>query len=248
MDFSVVPLAAGTSPRRGCRLVDVRPVRVHRISDGHRVPALRSVHARPLSASRLEDGDPASRVMRAGPGGKCDARAGPPTVEKDDPARTSTTNDKKLGPQEGSSGAHGKRQIVLRITSCCSTKAAELVGGIAMRYAKRILVAGAIFSSYSVALAFDKKEIGSTLHHADSSGGSSSKKSTDNGAPAAKPNALTASDSGASGSSTLSSNKDITITSNKDITITNSVGNITFHGSAHGLAPLTIKIGRRPHC
>ena len=117
-----------------------------------------------------------------------------------------------------------------------------------MRYAKRILVAVAIFSSYSAALAFDKKEIGSTLHHADSSGGSSSKKSTDNGAPAAKPNAPTASDSGASGSSTLSSNKDITITSNKDITITNSVGNITFHGSAHGSAPLTIKIGRRPHC
>ena len=130
-----------------------------------------------------------------------------------------------------------------------------------MRYAKRILVAGAIFSSYSVALAFDKKEIGSTLHHADSSGGSSSKKSTDNGAPTAKPNAPTVSGSGyaakarerlkgdrpvlvvqplSSGSSTLSSDK--------DITITNSVGNITFHGSAHGSAPLTIKIGRRPHC
>src|SRR6516162_6220033 len=141
----------------------------------------------------------------------------------------------------GELGAHGKRQIVLRITSCCCTKAATLTGGTAMRYAKRILVAGAIFSSYSAALAFDKKEIGSMLHHADSSGGSSSKKSTDNGAPTAKPNAPTASDSGASGSSTLSSNK--------DITITNSVGmNITFHGSAHGSAPLTIKIGRRPHC
>ena len=130
---------------------------------------------------------------------------------------------------------------------CCGSHlAAELKlqgsrGTATMRYAKRILVAGAILSSYSAALAFDKKEI-------DSSGGSSSKKSTDNGAPAAKPNAPTASDSGASGSSTLSSNKDITITSNKDITITNSVGNITFHGSAHGSAPLTIKIGRRPHC
>jgi len=123
---------------------------------------------------------------------------------------------------------------------CCGSHlAAELKlqgsrGTATMRYAKRILVAAAIFSSYSAALAFDKKEI-------DSSGGSSSKKSTDNGAPAAKPNAPTASDSGASGSSTLSSNK--------DITITNSVGmNITFHGSAHGSAPLTIKIGRRPHC
>ena len=130
---------------------------------------------------------------------------------------------------------------------CCGSHlAAELKlqgsrGTATMRYAKRILVAAAIFSSYSAALAFDKKEIGSTLHHADSSGGSSSKKSTDNGAPTAKPNAPTASDSGASGSSTLSSNK--------DITITNSVGmNITFHGSAHGSAPLTIKIGRRPHC
>jgi len=120
-----------------------------------------------------------------------------------------------------------------------------------MRYAKRILVAAAILSSYSAALAFDKKEI-------DSSGGSSSKKSTDSGAPAAKPNAPTASVSAAkarerlqqlsSGGSTLSSNKDITITSNKDITITNSVGNITFHGSTHGSAPLTIKIGRRPNC
>jgi hypothetical protein len=32
-----------------------------------------------------------------------------------------------------------------------------------MRYAKRILVAAAIFSSYSAALAFDKKEIDSAL-------------------------------------------------------------------------------------
>jgi len=120
-----------------------------------------------------------------------------------------------------------------------------------MRYAKRTLVAAAIFSSYSAALAFDVKEI-------DSSEGSSSKKSTDNGAPAAKRNAPTASGSVAkprerlqqlsSGSSTLSSNKDVTITSNKDITITNSVGNITFRGSAHGSAPLTIKIGQRPNC
>ena len=197
--------------------------------------------------------------MRAGPGGKCDARAGPPTVEKDDPARTSTTNDKKLGPQEGSSGAHGKRQIVLRITSCCSTKAAELVGGIAMRYAKRILVAGAIFSSYSAALAFDKKEIGSTLHHADSSGGSSSKKSTDSAAPAAKRHAPTASNSAAKARERLKDGRPVlvvqplssgssTLSSNKDIRITASAGNITFHGSAHGLAPLTIKIGRRPHC
>jgi hypothetical protein len=54
-----------------------------------------------------------------------------------------------------------------------------------MRYAKRILVAAAIFSSYSAALAFDKKEI-------DSAGGSSSKKSTDSGALAAKLNAPTA--------------------------------------------------------
>jgi hypothetical protein len=123
-----------------------------------------------------------------------------------------------------------------------------------MRYAKRILVAAAIFSSYSAALAFDKKEIDSVLHHADSSGRSSSKKST----PAAKPNAPTASGSGyaakaperhkggrpvlvvqqlSSGSSTLSSNKDIRITT--------SAGNITFHGST----PLTVKIfWRRPNC
>jgi hypothetical protein len=124
-----------------------------------------------------------------------------------------------------------------------------------MRYAKRILVAAAIFSSYSAALAFDKKEINSL---ADSSGGSSSKKSTDSGAPAAKPNAPTASGSGyaakarerlkggrpvvdvqqlSSGSSTLSSNKDIRITT--------SAANITFHGST----PLTVKIfWRRPNC
>src|SRR5215472_16640332 len=106
-----------------------------------------------------------------------------------------------------------------------------------MRYAKRILVAAVIFSSYSAAMAFDKKEI-------DSSGGSSSKKSTDSGAPAAKPNAPTASGSGyaaksqerlkggrpvlviqplSSGSSTLSSDKDIRLAT--------SAGNITFHGS-----------------
>ena len=112
-----------------------------------------------------------------------------------------------------------------------------------MRYAKRILVAAAIFSSYSAALAFDKKEI-------DSSGGSSSKKSTDSGAPSAKPNAPTASGSGyaakarerpqqlSSGSSTLSSNK--------DITITNFVGNIKFHG--FGSTPLQIQIAHRPNC
>src|SRR6516164_6145542 len=120
-----------------------------------------------------------------------------------------------------------------------------------MRYVKRILVAAAILSSYSATLAFDKKEI-------DSSGGSSSKKSTDSGAPAAKPNAPTASGSGyaakarerlkggrpvlvvqqlSSGSSTLSSNKDIRLTT--------SAGNITFHGST----PLTVKIfWRRPNC
>jgi hypothetical protein len=104
-----------------------------------------------------------------------------------------------------------------------------------MRYAKRILVAAAIFSSYSAALAFD----------------------TDSGAPAAKPNTPTASGSGyaakarerlhrlSSGSSTLSSNKDITISSNKDTTITIPYGNITFHGST----PLKIKIlWRRNPC
>jgi hypothetical protein len=123
-----------------------------------------------------------------------------------------------------------------------------------MRYAKRILVAAAIFSSYS-ALAFDKKEI-------DSSGGSSSKKSTDSGAPAAKPNAPTASGPGyaakarerlkdgrpvlvvqplSSGSSTLSSNKDISITT--------SSGNITFHDATHGSTPLKMEISwRRPNC
>jgi hypothetical protein len=135
-----------------------------------------------------------------------------------------------------------------------------------MRFAKRILVAAAIFSSYSAALAFDKKEID---HHADSSGGSSSKKSTDNGAPAAKPNAPTASGSGyaakarerlqqlSSGSSTLSSNKDIrilqpdrpqntsTVSVTGQTTITTSAGNITFHGSTHG--PLKIKIEWRWH-
>jgi hypothetical protein len=103
-----------------------------------------------------------------------------------------------------------------------------------MRYAKRILVAAAIFCSYSAALAFDKKEI-------HSSGGSSSKKSTDNGAPAAKPNAAKARErlqQSSSGSSTLSSNK--------DITITNSVGNITFHG--FGSTPLQIQIADRPNC
>jgi hypothetical protein len=124
-----------------------------------------------------------------------------------------------------------------------------------MRYAKRILVAAAIFSSYSAALAFDKKEI-------DSSGGSSSKKSTDSGAPAAKPNALTASGSGyaakaqerlkgdrpvldvqqlSSGSSTLSSDKDIRIPT--------SAGNTTFHDATYGSTPLKMKIyWRRPNC
>jgi hypothetical protein len=123
-----------------------------------------------------------------------------------------------------------------------------------MRYAKRILVAAVIFSSYSAALAFDQK--------ADSSGGSSSKKSTDSGAPAAKPNAPTASGSGyaakarerlkdgrpvlvvqplSSGSSTLSSNKDIRITT--------SSGNITFHDATHGSTPLQMEISwRRPNC
>jgi len=124
-----------------------------------------------------------------------------------------------------------------------------------MRYAKRILVAAAIFSSYSAALAFDKKEI-------NSSGVSSSKKSTDSGAPAAKPNAPTASGSGyaakarerlkdgrpilvvqplSSGSSTLSSNKDISITTFS--------GNITFHDATHGSTPLKMEISwRRPNC
>jgi hypothetical protein len=124
-----------------------------------------------------------------------------------------------------------------------------------MRYVKRILVAAAILSSYSATLAFDKKEI-------DSSGGSSSKKLTDSGAPAAKPNAPTASGSGyaaksrerlkggrpvlvvqplSSGSSTLSSDKDISITT--------SSGNITFHDATHGSTPLKMKISwRRPNC
>jgi len=140
-----------------------------------------------------------------------------------------------------------------------------------MRYAKRILVAAVIFSSYSVALAFDKKEI-------DSAGGSSSKKSTDSGAPAAKPNAPTASGSGyaakarerlkdgrpvlvvqplSSGSSTLSSNKDIRLTtSSGNITFHDATHgstplkmNITFHDATHGSTPLKMKISwRRPNC
>jgi len=106
-----------------------------------------------------------------------------------------------------------------------------------MRYAKRILVAAAIFSSYSAALAFDKKEI-------DSSGGSSSKKSTDNGAPAAKPNASTASVSAAKARERLQqlSSGSSTLSSNKDINITTSAGNITFHG------PLKMEISHRPNC
>jgi len=135
-----------------------------------------------------------------------------------------------------------------------------------MRYAKRILVAAAIFSSYSAALAFDEKEIDSALqkgtlqkgtckfgdkacrHHADSFGGSSSKKSTDNGTPAAKPNAPTASDSGAKARERLQqlSSGSSTLSSNKDITITNSAGNITFHG--FGSTPLQIQISHRPNC
>jgi hypothetical protein len=99
-----------------------------------------------------------------------------------------------------------------------------------MRYAKRILVAAAIFSSYSAALAFDK---------IDSSGGSSSKKSTDNGAPAAKPNAPTASDSGAKARERLQqlSSGSSTLSSNKDISITTSAGNITFHAFEDGDLP-----------
>jgi hypothetical protein len=171
-----------------------------------------------------------------------------------------------------------------------------------MRHAKRILVAAAIFSSYSAALAFDEKEIDSALqkgtckfgekiddrelpnfdkckkyepdrvavnncqgheqslfdkierynkacrHHADSSGGSSSKKSTDNGAPAAKPNAPTASNSAAKARERLQqlSSGSSTLSSNKDITITNSAGNITFHG--FGSTPLQIQISHRPNC
>src|SRR5215472_4900228 len=118
-----------------------------------------------------------------------------------------------------------------------------------MRHAKRILVAAAIFSSYSAALAFDKKEI-------DSSGGSSSKKSTDSGAPAAKPNAPTASGSAAKAQERLKGGRPVlvaqqlssgssTLSSNKDIRIPTSAGNITFHGST----PLTVKIfWRRPNC
>jgi hypothetical protein len=120
-----------------------------------------------------------------------------------------------------------------------------------MLYAKRILVAAAIFSSYSAALAFDEKEI-------HSAGGSSSKKSTDSGAPAAKPNAPTASGSGyaakarehlkggrpvvdvqqlSSGSSILSSDKDIRIPTT------------TFHDATQGSTPLKMKIfWRRPNC
>jgi hypothetical protein len=136
-----------------------------------------------------------------------------------------------------------------------------------MRYAKRILVAAAIFSSYTAALAFDEKEI--DRHHADSFGRSSSKESTDNGAPAAKPNAPIASGSGhaakarervqqlSSGSSTLSSNKDIrisqpdrpqntsTVSVKGQATIATSAGNITLYGSNH--APLTMKIQWRWH-
>jgi hypothetical protein len=132
---------------------------------------------------------------------------------------------------------------------CCGSHlAAELKlqddWGVIMRYAKRILVAAAIFSSYSAALAFDEKEI--DRHHADSSGRSSSKKSTDNGAPAAKPNAPTASDSAAKARERLQqlSSGISTLTSNKDITITNSAGMniVTFHG------PLKINIVHRPNC
>ena len=132
-----------------------------------------------------------------------------------------------------------------------------------MRYANSIFVAVAIFGSYSAALAFDKKEIDS------SAGGSWSKKLTDSGAAAAKPNAPTASGSGhaakarerveqlSSGSSTLPSNKDIrilqpdrpqntsTVSVTGQATIITSGGNITLHGSPH--APLTIKIQWREH-
>src|SRR5262249_36082148 len=91
---------------------------------------------------------------------------------------------------------------------------------------------------------------------------SSSKKSTNSGAPAAKPNAPTASGPGyaakarerlkdgrpvlvvqplSSGSSTLSSNKDISITT--------SSGNITFHDATHGSMHLKMEISwRRPNC
>jgi hypothetical protein len=119
-----------------------------------------------------------------------------------------------------------------------------------MRYAKRILVAAAIFSSYSAALAFDKKEIDSVLQKG------SSNKSTDNRAPAAKPNAPTASDSAAKARERLKGGRPVldvqqlssgssTLSSDKDIRIPTSAGNITFHGST----PLTVKIfWRRPNC
>jgi hypothetical protein len=74
-----------------------------------------------------------------------------------------------------------------------------------MRYAKRIiLVAAAIFSSYSAALAFDEKDKARERLQQLSSGNKNI---------------------------TPSSNKDITISSNKDTTITSPYGNITFHGS-----------------
>jgi hypothetical protein len=127
-----------------------------------------------------------------------------------------------------------------------------------MRYAKRILVAAVIFSSYSAGLAFDKKEI-------DSAGGSSSKKSTDSGAPAAKPNAAKTRErlQQLSSGSTLSSNKDIrilqpdgsqntstvSVPGQTTITITTSSGNTTFHDATHGSTPLKTKIfWRRPNC
>jgi hypothetical protein len=113
-----------------------------------------------------------------------------------------------------------------------------------MRYAKRILVAAAIFSWYSAALAFDK---------------SSSKKSTDSG-PAAKPNALTATNSAAKARERLKGGRPVlvvqqlssgssTLSSNKDISITTSSGNITFHDATHGSTPLKMEISwRRPNC
>ena len=91
------------------------------------------------------------------------------------------------------------------------------------------------------------------------------KKSTDSGAPAAKPNAAKARErlqqllSG----STLSSNKDIRILQpdgsqntstvsapgQATITITTSSGNTTFHDATHGSTPLKTKIfWRRPNC
>jgi hypothetical protein len=111
-----------------------------------------------------------------------------------------------------------------------------------MRYATRILVAAAIFSSYSAALAFDKKEIDSVLQKG------SSNKSTDNRAPAAKPNAPTASDSAAKARERLQqlSSGITTLSSNKNIRINNAAGNITFHG--FGSTPLQIQISHRPNC